>query len=79
MTGGKHSLLVIAISAAGVLFILLGLTGLALPQAKEGVRLWQLDTQHAVHLMDLVGTFALGIGLALTWLGGKYWNHQVLA
>jgi hypothetical protein len=79
MTGGKRSILVIAMSAAGVLFILLGLAGLALPQAQEGARLWQVDTQHAVHLMDLVGIFAVGIGLTLTWLGGKYWNQQVLA
>jgi len=78
MNRGKRNILVIAMSAAGVLFILLGLTGLALPQAQEGVRLWQVDTEHAVHLMDLAGTFALGVGLALTWLGGKYWNRQVL-
>ena len=79
MKSGKRSILVIAMSAAGVLFILLGLSGLALPQSQEGVRLWQLDSEHAVHLMDLAGTFALGIGLILTWLGGKYWNRQVLA
>ena len=79
MTGGKHSLLVIAMSAAGILFILMGLASLALPESKEGPQIWQLDTQHTVNLMDVVGVFAMGLGLALTWLGGKYWNRQVLA
>jgi cytochrome c biogenesis protein CcdA len=70
---------VIAISGAGVAFILLGLLALALPPAQEGIRLWQLDHQHAVYQMDVAGSFALGLGMALTWLGGKLWNRQLLS
>ena len=79
MKHGKPNILVIALSTAGVFFILLGLAGLAVPESREGVRLWQLNTEHSVHMMDLAGTFMLGVGLVLTWLGGKYWNQHVLS
>jgi cytochrome c biogenesis protein CcdA len=70
---------VIAISSAGVIFILLGLLALAMPPAQEGVQLWQLDHQHAVYQMDVAGSFVLGLGIALTWLSGKLWNRQQLS
>jgi drug/metabolite transporter (DMT)-like permease len=70
---------VIAISSAGVIFILLGLMALALPPAQEGMQLWQMDNQHAVYQMDVAGGFALSLGMALTWLGGKIWNRQLLS
>jgi hypothetical protein len=65
-----------ALSGAGVIFILLGLLTLALPTAQEGAQLWQLDSGHAIYLMDLAGLFALGMGVVLTWLGGKLWSYQ---
>jgi hypothetical protein len=67
---------VMALSGAGVTFILLGLLALALPTAYEGAQLWQLDSGHAIYLMDLAGAFALGMGVVLTWLGGKLWGYQ---
>ena len=67
---------VIALSGAGVAFILLGLLALALPAAQEGARIWQLDSGHTVYLMDLAGAFALSMGVVLTWLGGKLWSYQ---
>ncbi len=67
---------VMALSSAGVTFILLGLLALALPTAYEGAQLWQLDSGHAIYLMDLAGAFALGMGVVLTWLGGKLWSYQ---
>jgi cytochrome c biogenesis protein CcdA len=79
MSPVQHNWSVIAISGAGVAFILLGLLALALPPAQEGIRLWQLDHQHAVYQMDVAGSFALGLGMALTWLGGKLWNRQLLS
>jgi len=65
-----------ALSSAGVTFILLGLLALALPTAYEGAQLWQFDSGHAIYLMDLAGAFALGMGVVLTWLGGKLWSYQ---
>ncbi len=67
---------VMALSGAGVAFIFLGLLTLALPPALEGARIWQLDSDHAVYLMDLAGAFAIGMGVVLTWLSGKLWNYQ---
>jgi hypothetical protein len=66
--------LVIAVNAAGVLFILLGLLTLALPTPYEGPQLWELDSQHAVYLMDAAGSFVLVLGLVLTWLGSRIWH-----
>ncbi len=66
---------VVAVSAAGVLFILLGLVALALPTSQEGAQVWQLDPQHAVTLMDVAGAFALGLGIMLTWVGSRVWHH----
>ncbi|MGC9349546.1 MAG: hypothetical protein ACP5JG_15515 [Anaerolineae bacterium] len=78
MPAERQNWLIVAASAAGVLFIFLGLLALALPTAQEGANVWQVDHQHAVHLMDLAGTFVLGLGLSLTWLSGRLWNHQLL-
>ncbi|MCU0519906.1 MAG: hypothetical protein MUF84_04340 [Anaerolineae bacterium] len=68
---------VTAISAAGVLFILLGLTAVALPAPQEGVELLELDSQHAINVMDIAGSFVLGLGLALTWIGSRLWNRTL--
>lgn len=75
----RHNWLVVALSAAGVIFILLGLLALALPTSQEGMHVWQLDSRHAIYLMDVAGSFAIGLGLVLTWLGGKLWNRQLTA
>jgi hypothetical protein len=66
---------VVAVSAAGVVFILLGLMALALPTAQEGVQILMLDSQHAIYLMDVAGGFAIGLGVVLTWLGSRVWHH----
>ena len=79
MPAPRHNWLVVALSAAGVIFILLGLLALALPTSQEGIHVLQLDSQHAIYLMDVAGSFAIGLGLVLTWLGGKLWNRQLMA
>jgi hypothetical protein len=43
------------------------------------MHVWQLDSQHAIYLMDVAGSFAIGLGFVLTWLGGKLWNRQLMA
>lgn len=79
MSPREHNWPVVALSAAGIVFIFLGLLALALPTSKEGVQIWQIGSRHAVYLMDLAGSFALGLGLALTWVGGRLWNRQLLS
>ncbi len=79
MPAPRHNWLVVALSAAGVVFILLGLLALALPTSQEGMHVWQLDSQHAIYLMDVAGSFAVGLGFVLTWLGGKLWNRHLMA
>ncbi len=77
MPPSRGNWLVIAVNAAGVLFILLGLLALALPTAQEGVQLWELDSQHAIYMMDAAGSFVLALGLILTWLGSRIWQRHL--
>lgn len=77
MSKPKYNDVVIALSAAGVLFILLGLVALALPTPQEGAHIWQLDSAHSFYLMDVAGIFTISLGVILTWLGGKFWSRQL--
>ena len=77
MIAGKQHWLVIALSGAGVLFILLGLMALALPDTYEGAYVWQLNSEHTFYLMDVVGVFVLALGVILNWLGGALWKSQM--
>ena len=79
MFTSRFNWLVIALSGAGVIFILLGLLALALPTAQEGIRIMQLDTEHALYLLDIAGGFVILFGLLLTWLGGQLWSRQLRA
>ena len=75
MVEARRNWLVIALSAAGVVFILFGLMALAVPTSYEGFYLWELDHEHAFRLLDVVGALALGVGVVLNWLGGTLWKH----
>jgi hypothetical protein len=79
MKGSRYNWLVIGLSGAGVIFIFLGLLTLALPTAQEGVRIVQLDKEHALYLLDIAGGFVIIFGLLLTWLGGQFWRSQLRA
>lgn len=79
MPAPRYNWLVVALSAAGVIFIVLGLLALALPTSQEGMHVWQLDSRHAIYVMDVAGSFAIGLGVVLTWLGGKLWNRHLMA
>ena len=79
MPVSRYNWLVIALSGAGVIFILLGLLALALPTAQEGMRIVQLDTEHALYLLDVAGGFVILFGLLLIWLGGQFWSRQLRA
>ena len=73
----KYNGVVTALSAAGVLFIVLGLLALALPTPQEGMYVGQLDSDHSFYLMDVAGMFTLGLGVILSWLSGKFWAWQL--
>lgn len=75
----KDDVSVIALSAAGVAFILLGLVTLALPDSYEGLIIWQLDPLHAISWLDVAGGFALGMGVILIWLSGRIWNRKLMS
>jgi hypothetical protein len=77
MLFSRGNWLVIAVNAAGVLFIVLGLLALALPTPYEGPQLWELDAQHAISLMDAAGSFVLALGMLLTWLGSRIWHRSL--
>lgn len=77
MSAPKQNWLVIALSGAGVLFILLGLMALALPDTYEGTFVWQLNSEHSLYLMDIVGVLVLFLGVILNWLGGALWKSQM--
>ena len=79
MPPSRVNWLVIALSGAGVGFMLLGLLALALPTAQEGMRIVQLDKEHALYLLDIAGGFVIMFGLLLTWLGGQLWSRQLRA
>ncbi len=68
---------VLALSVAGIGFMLLGLIAFALPAAYEGELLLLLNPSHSLHIMDVAGGFALGLGIVLTWLGGMLWQRQM--
>ncbi|MDF1514550.1 MAG: hypothetical protein P1S60_12145 [Anaerolineae bacterium] len=79
MPSTRFNWLVIALSGAGVGFILLGLLALSLPTAQEGMRIVQLDSEHTLYLLDIAGGFVILFGLLLTWLGGQFWRRQLRA
>jgi hypothetical protein len=79
MPTSRFNWLVIALSGAGVIFILLGLLALSLPTAQEGIRIVQLDSEHALYLLDIAGGSVILLGLLLTWLGGQLWSRQLHA
>jgi hypothetical protein len=74
---GTTNWLIMGFSAAGVLCILLGLLALAIPASKEGAIVWQVDSRHTVYMMDAAGLIASAMGVFLTWLSGKLWQHRI--
>jgi hypothetical protein len=75
----ENNWVVFTTSAAGIAFILLGLLAVSLPTSHEGILIWQLNARRAIYLMDAAGSFAVGLGMALTWLSGKLWNRLLLS
>jgi hypothetical protein len=75
--GGTTNWLVLALSAVGVLCILLGLLALAVPASKEGAMVWRVDSMHTVYMMDAAGLSASALGVFLTWLSGQLWQRRL--
>lgn len=68
---------IIGLSLAGVFFILLGLVILAFPEGEEGILVWQLGPEHALHMMDSIGAFTTMLGVSLTWVSGRLWQRRM--
>ncbi len=69
---------VLALSLAGLLFILLGLAVLLVPASQEGTLLLYLDPNHALHWLDVAGVLVAGLGVVLAWLGGMLWQKTLV-
>ena len=74
---GSRDWHILALSGAGIFFIVLGLAALGLPADKEGELIWHLGLDHAVHLMDALGAFSATLGVLLTWLGSMLWQRRM--
>lgn len=75
--GANRDWHILALSGAGIFFIVLGLAALGLPAGQEGELIWRLDPDHAVHLMDILGAFSATLGVLLTWLGSMLWQRRM--
>lgn len=67
---------IVWLSALGVLLILLGMVTLTLPFESEGPRLWELDAQHSITLLDLLSTGLMGVGVGLILVSAYLWNQH---
>ncbi|MEA3396280.1 MAG: hypothetical protein U9R05_02330 [Chloroflexota bacterium] len=74
---GSRDWHILALSGAGIFFIVLGLAALGLPAGQEGELIWRLSPDHAVHLMDVLGAFSATLGVILTWLGSMLWQRRM--
>lgn len=64
------------LSTLGVMLILLGMVTLTLPFESEGPRLWELDAQHSITLLDLLSTGLMGVGVGLILVSAYLWNQR---
>ena len=70
---------VILLAALAVLLLLGGLAALILPDPQEGPVLYQLDEQHTVRALDILGALLLTVGCAVSWSAGAVWQRQMYA
>jgi drug/metabolite transporter (DMT)-like permease len=70
---------VILLAALAVLLLLAGLVILILPDPYEGPMVKQIDEDHAIHAIDLLGLVLLILGSALSWSAGALWQRHMYA
>jgi drug/metabolite transporter (DMT)-like permease len=70
---------VILLATLAVLLLLAGLVILILPDPYEGPMVKQIDEDHAVHAIDLLGLVLLVLGCALSWSAGALWQRSMHA
>lgn len=68
---------VILLAAMAVLLLLAGLVVVILPDAREGRVLYQLDQEHAVRALDVIGVGLLASGCVVAWLAGAAWQRRM--
>ena len=70
---------VLLLAALAVLLLLGGLAALILPAPHEGPVLYDLDEQHAVRALDILGLILLALGCVVAWGAGALWQRRVHA
>ena len=70
---------VIVLALLAVLLLVAGLVMLILPDPYEGDVLYQLDPQHAIRVLDVLGAGLAAIGCVVAWLAGVVWQRQMYA
>ena len=68
---------VILFAALAVLLLLAGLVALLLPEPYEGPALYQLNEQHTVRVLDVVGVALIVVGCVLAWSAGVMWQRRM--
>jgi drug/metabolite transporter (DMT)-like permease len=70
---------VIVLALLAVLLLMAGLVLLILPVPYEGAVLHQIDPQHTIHVLDVLGGGLLAMGCAVAWLAGILWQRRMYA
>jgi hypothetical protein len=70
---------VILLAALAVLLLLGGLFALILPDPQEGPALYQLDEEHTIRALDILGMALLMLGCAAAWGAGALWQRRMYA
>ena len=70
---------VILLATLALLLLVSGLVALVLPDAYEGPILYELDQQHAIRALDVLGVVLLTLGCAAAWGAGVAWQRRMYA
>ena len=70
---------VILLALLAVLLLVAGLVMLILPDPYEGKVLHQLDPQHTIRVLDVLGGGLVAIGCVVAWLAGAVWQRRMYA
>ena len=74
-----HQWRVILLALLAVLLLVAGLVMLILPDPYEGDVLHQLDPQHTIRVLDVLGGGLVAMGCVVAWLAGVVWQRRMYA
>lgn len=70
---------VIVLALLAVVFLVAGLVMLILPDPYEGDVLHQLDPDHTIRALDVLGGGLVAMGCVVAWLAGVMWQRRMYA